>query len=34
MRERATLAGGTLSIGQAEGGGFEVHVMLPTAGAP
>jgi signal transduction histidine kinase len=34
MRERATLAGGTLSVGQAEGGGFEVHVMLPTAEAP
>jgi signal transduction histidine kinase len=34
MRERAALAGGTLSVGQAEGGGFEVQVVLPTAGAP
>ena len=31
MRERATLAGGTFSAGQAEGGGFEVDVALPTA---
>ena len=30
MRERATLAGGTFSAGQAEGGGFEVDVVLPT----
>ena len=29
MRERATLAGGTFSSGQAEGGGFEVAVTLP-----
>jgi signal transduction histidine kinase len=29
MRERATLAGGTLSVRQAEGGGFEVDVVLP-----
>ena len=34
MRERATLAGGTFSAGQAEGGGFEVRVLLPTAEAP
>ena len=33
MRERAALADGTFSAGQAEGGGFEVHVMLPTAAA-
>ena len=31
MRERATLAGGTFSAGQAEGGGFEVTVTLPIA---
>jgi len=30
MRERATLAGGTFSAGQAEGGGFEVNVVLPA----
>ncbi len=30
MRERATLAGGTFSAGQAEGGGFEVTITLPT----
>jgi signal transduction histidine kinase len=30
MRERATLAGGTFSAGQAEGGGFEVAITLPT----
>ncbi len=30
MRERATLAGGTFSSGQAEGGGFEVTITLPT----
>jgi signal transduction histidine kinase len=30
MRERATLAGGTFSSGPADGGGFEVDVMLPT----
>lgn len=30
MRERASLAGGTFSIGQREGGGFEVDVTLPT----
>jgi signal transduction histidine kinase len=29
MRERARLAGGTFSSGQAEGGGFEVDVTLP-----
>ena len=29
MRERATLAGGTFSSGEAEGGGFEVTVTLP-----
>ncbi len=34
IRERASLAGGTFSAGQAEGGGFEVQVMLPTAAAP
>jgi signal transduction histidine kinase len=34
IRERAALAGGTLSVGQADGGGFEVQVTLPTAGAP
>jgi signal transduction histidine kinase len=35
MRERATLAGGTLSVGPAEGGGFEVDVALPlTETAP
>jgi len=35
MRERATLAGGTLSAGPAEGGGFEVEVTLPiTETAP
>ena len=33
MRERATLAGGTFSAGSAEGGGFEVNVMLPTTEA-
>lgn len=33
MRERATLAGGTLSVGPAEGGGFEVDVVLPTTEA-
>lgn len=31
MRERAALAGGTFSAGQAEGGGFEVEVELPTS---
>jgi signal transduction histidine kinase len=31
MRERAALAGGTFSSGQAEGGGFEVTITLPTA---
>jgi signal transduction histidine kinase len=30
MRERAALAGGTFSSGPAEGGGFEVDIMLPT----
>ena len=30
IRERATLAGGTFSVGQADGGGFEVDVRLPT----
>lgn len=30
MRERATLAGGTFSVGPAEGGGFAVNVTLPT----
>ena len=29
MRERATLAGGTLAAGPAEGGGFEVRATLP-----
>jgi signal transduction histidine kinase len=33
MRERATLAGGTFSVGKAEGGGLEVNVMLPTTEA-
>lgn len=33
MRERATLAGGTFSVGPAEGGGFEVNVTLPTGEA-
>ncbi len=31
MRERAALAGGTFCSGPAEGGGFEVDVMLPIA---
>ena len=31
MRERATLAGGTFSSGEAEGGGFEVTVTLPIS---
>jgi signal transduction histidine kinase len=30
MRERAALAGGTFSAGPADGGGFEVKVMLPS----
>jgi signal transduction histidine kinase len=30
MRERATLAGGTFASARAEGGGFEIHVTLPT----
>jgi signal transduction histidine kinase len=30
MRERAALAGGTFSAGPAEGGGFEVDVVLPA----
>jgi signal transduction histidine kinase len=34
MRERAVLAGGTFSAGEAEGGGFEVQVVLPTERAP
>jgi signal transduction histidine kinase len=34
MRERAVLAGGTFSAGEAEGGGFEVQAVLPTEGAP
>jgi signal transduction histidine kinase len=34
IRERAVLAGGTFSAGQAEAGGFEVHVVLPTAATP
>jgi signal transduction histidine kinase len=35
MRERAILAGGSFSVGQAEGGGFEVDVLLPISeGAP
>ena len=34
VRERAVLAGGTFSAGHAEGGGFEVHVILPTAATP
>jgi signal transduction histidine kinase len=34
MRERAALAGGSFSVEQAEGGGFEVHVTLPTGEAP
>jgi signal transduction histidine kinase len=34
MRERAMLAGGTFSVGPAEGGGFEVDVMLPTEAEP
>jgi signal transduction histidine kinase len=33
MRDRATIAGGTLSYGAAEGGGFEVAVTLPVAEA-
>jgi signal transduction histidine kinase len=33
MRERATLAGGTFSVGRAEGGGFEVDVLLPISEA-
>ncbi len=32
MRERAALAGGTFAAGDAVGGGFEVHVTLPTNG--
>ena len=34
MSERATLAGGTFSSTPAEGGGFEVDVMLPAARTP
>lgn len=33
MRERATLAGGTFSVGPADGGGFDVNVTLPTTEA-
>ena len=33
MRDRATIAGGTFSCGSAEGGGFAVDAMLPTAEA-
>jgi signal transduction histidine kinase len=32
MRDRAAIAGGTFSCGAAEGGGFVVHVTLPTKG--
>ena len=34
MRDRATVAGGTFSAGQAEGGGFVVDATLPTVGDP
>ena len=33
MRERAIMAGGTLSSGAADGGGFAVEAVLPIAGA-
>ena len=33
MRERAIMVGGTLTVGPAEGGGFEVSAELPTPGS-
>lgn len=33
MDERATIAGGTLSVGQADGGGFQVDAELPLPAA-
>jgi signal transduction histidine kinase len=33
MRERALMVGGTLTVGPAESGGFEVDATLPVAGA-
>lgn len=32
MRERATMVGGTLTAGRADGGGFTVDALLPTTG--
>jgi signal transduction histidine kinase len=34
MRERAIMAGGTLTAGPADGGGFAVEAELPIQGAP
>ncbi len=33
MRERITLYGGCLNVGQREGGGFAVHARLPAVAA-
>jgi signal transduction histidine kinase len=33
MSDRAAIAGGTLSFGAAEGGGFEVDATLPAVEA-
>ncbi|RBL82671.1 sensor histidine kinase, partial [Streptomyces cavourensis] len=34
MRERVLAVGGTLTYGPVPGGGFRVHAVLPTEGAP
>jgi signal transduction histidine kinase len=34
MRERAIMVGGTLTVGPADGGGFEVAAELPLPGSP
>jgi signal transduction histidine kinase len=34
MRERAIMVGGTLTVGPADGAGFEVAAELPLSGSP